>query len=445
MSMTVTIECPACATTFPVDPEKVPAGGARTECTVCHTPFRVDDPAPEVEGEAFLDPWDVPEEGAGSATEGEGEQDGWEPEPADAWEEEGGESGGWDAVTADAGEDYGEDAVTAEADEDYGEDAVTAEADEDYGEDAVMAVEDGGPDDESDREEPLSAIETESSEMADMMDDGLILADEAGAAVVSGEEPSPPADGLVTEQWSELVVDEAEGDVAADLESWGGTGDDADWVVDTEDGGVDLSGLDVEMDSIETVEGQMLAAQDEAGLAEPAEGIEHPFVPESDLGGDLLGGDEMVLPADALDGLDDDATDGEPGIGDAPASEVDQDAGDEATWDLGGSADDEIASDEPAAADVPAEDGEEVFQFGRRDPHDKARRLARVLVSDMITYNPERHEQALADDRLREDFQDEIDKSWAEYVEQVGPEIAESTAYWKDALNEILARGETLF
>ncbi|HSM03045.1 MAG TPA: zinc-ribbon domain-containing protein [Longimicrobiales bacterium] len=422
--MTFTIECPACATTFPVDPEKVPAGGARTECTVCHTPFRVDDPAHEVEGEAFLDPWDAPEEGAEAATEGEEEHGGWESEPADVWEEE---------------------------------------ADEDYGEDAVTAVEDGGPDDESDREEPLSAIETEMeegdetledmdgsiddglSEMAEMMDDGLILADEAGVAVGSGEEPSPPGDGLVTDQWSELVVDEAEGEVAADLESWGGTDDDADWIVDTEDEGVDLSGLDVEMDSVETVEGQMLAAQDEAGLAEPAEGIEHPLVPESDLGADLLGGDEMVLPADALDGLDDAGADGEPGIGDAPASEADQDAGDEATWDLGGSADDEIASEEPAAADVPADEGEEVFQFGRRDPHDKARRLARVLVSDMITYNPERHEQALANDRIREDFQDEIDKSWAEYVEQVGPELAESTAYWKDALNEILARGETLF
>ena len=85
------------------------------------------------------------------------------------------------------------------------------------------------------------------------------------------------------------------------------------------------------------------------------------------------------------------------------------------------------------------------FQFGKRDPHEKARRLARVLVSDMITYNPDRHASALAHGTLREDFEEEIDKSWTEYVEQVGTELAESTSYWTDALNDILARGESLF
>ena len=85
------------------------------------------------------------------------------------------------------------------------------------------------------------------------------------------------------------------------------------------------------------------------------------------------------------------------------------------------------------------------FTFGRRDPHDKARRLARVLVSDMIMYNPERHSRAIATGSLREDFDDEIKKSWEEYVDQVGEEIAKGTSYFDDALNEILARGERVF
>ncbi|MDT8340256.1 MAG: zinc-ribbon domain-containing protein [Longimicrobiales bacterium] len=85
------------------------------------------------------------------------------------------------------------------------------------------------------------------------------------------------------------------------------------------------------------------------------------------------------------------------------------------------------------------------FQFGRRDPDEKARRLARVLVSDMVTYNPERHARALELGTIREDFEEEIEKSWAEYVEQVGRELADSTPYWKDALNEILAQGDPLF
>ena len=85
------------------------------------------------------------------------------------------------------------------------------------------------------------------------------------------------------------------------------------------------------------------------------------------------------------------------------------------------------------------------FTFGRRDPHEKASRLARVLVSDMIAYNKERHQQALDGGTLREDFEDEIEKSVAEYVEQVGRELADSTDYFEKALNEILARGQQIF
>ena len=85
------------------------------------------------------------------------------------------------------------------------------------------------------------------------------------------------------------------------------------------------------------------------------------------------------------------------------------------------------------------------FTFGRRDPHEKASRLARVLVSDIITYKPERHQRALDGGTLKQDFEDEIEKSWGEYVDQVGNDLAESTNYFNDALNEILARGEQVF
>ncbi|MEZ4414602.1 MAG: hypothetical protein R3E10_02530 [Gemmatimonadota bacterium] len=46
---------------------------------------------------------------------------------------------------------------------------------------------------------------------------------------------------------------------------------------------------------------------------------------------------------------------------------------------------------------------------------------------------------------LATDFEDEIEKSWNEYVQQVGKEMAESTSYWKDALNQVLARGQAIF
>ena len=85
------------------------------------------------------------------------------------------------------------------------------------------------------------------------------------------------------------------------------------------------------------------------------------------------------------------------------------------------------------------------ISFGRRDPHEKASRLARVLVSDMIAYNPDRHQQALDGGTLKEDFEEEIVKSMSEYVEQVGKELAEGTDYFQKALNEVLARGEQIF
>jgi len=87
----------------------------------------------------------------------------------------------------------------------------------------------------------------------------------------------------------------------------------------------------------------------------------------------------------------------------------------------------------------------QAFSFGKRDPADKARRLARVLVSDMIMYNPERHQRALENDTLANDFEEEIKKSWKEYVEQVGEEMARETDYWTEALNDLLAKGEQVF
>lgn len=75
----------------------------------------------------------------------------------------------------------------------------------------------------------------------------------------------------------------------------------------------------------------------------------------------------------------------------------------------------------------------------------RARRLARALVSDIVAYHPDRWEKSLRAGTLREDFREEILKSWEEYVLQVGQETADQTPYFRNALNEILARGEAVF
>jgi hypothetical protein len=86
-----------------------------------------------------------------------------------------------------------------------------------------------------------------------------------------------------------------------------------------------------------------------------------------------------------------------------------------------------------------------VNPFLTQDPSQKARRLARALISDMVVYHPAKRQEGLREGTLRELFEEEIKKSWEEYSEQVGREIAESTTHFKDALNDILSDGRQLF
>lgn len=89
--------------------------------------------------------------------------------------------------------------------------------------------------------------------------------------------------------------------------------------------------------------------------------------------------------------------------------------------------------------------GKAINPFLSQDPRQKARRLARALVSDIIVYQPDKRQRALKDGNLKQAFDEEIKKSWEEYVQQVGNEMAQSTTFFTDALNEILAGGQRIF
>ncbi len=104
------------------------------------------------------------------------------------------------------------------------------------------------------------------------------------------------------------------------------------------------------------------------------------------------------------------------------------------------------AAPSPPAAAPPADvPRPSVNPFLSRDPKQKARRLARALISDMIVYQPDKRQKALQDGNLKEVFGEEIKKSWGEYVQQVGEDIANSTPFFAEALNEILAGGQAVF
>jgi predicted Zn finger-like uncharacterized protein len=80
-----------------------------------------------------------------------------------------------------------------------------------------------------------------------------------------------------------------------------------------------------------------------------------------------------------------------------------------------------------------------------RSENERAKRLARVLVSDILCYNQEKRDQALQDGTLMTVLGEDIKKSWELYKEKVGPDLASSTNYFKEALNEILADGQEVF
>ncbi len=83
--------------------------------------------------------------------------------------------------------------------------------------------------------------------------------------------------------------------------------------------------------------------------------------------------------------------------------------------------------------------------FLANDPNAKARRLARALISDLVTYFPDRRDEGMREGTLKQLFREEIRKSYDEYVLQVGEEFAEATTHFQEALNDILAGGQRIF
>jgi len=83
--------------------------------------------------------------------------------------------------------------------------------------------------------------------------------------------------------------------------------------------------------------------------------------------------------------------------------------------------------------------------FLANDPNQKAKRLARALVSDMVAYHPQKRDEGMRAGTLKQLFREEIKKSYEEYVDQIGKEFAETTSHFQDALNDVLAGGKKVF
>ena len=98
-----------------------------------------------------------------------------------------------------------------------------------------------------------------------------------------------------------------------------------------------------------------------------------------------------------------------------------------------------------SSAGVPTPARAPINPFLANDPNAKARRLARALISDLVTYFPDRRDEGMRNGTLRELFREEIKKSYEEFVDQVGKEFADSTTHFQEAVNDILGGGQKLF
>lgn len=91
---------------------------------------------------------------------------------------------------------------------------------------------------------------------------------------------------------------------------------------------------------------------------------------------------------------------------------------------------------QPAAAELSEED---------RKWHERARRLAKALASDLVQYNKVRVEQGLRDGTIAELLGPEIRKSWLYYCQVIPKHIVDGTDYFKEQLNTIVGKGLKIF
>ena len=82
---------------------------------------------------------------------------------------------------------------------------------------------------------------------------------------------------------------------------------------------------------------------------------------------------------------------------------------------------------------------------GHRDEeaiHNEARRLARLLVSEIKLYNEEQVEEGRRKHDLYERLKEDIDRSRQIYEERIDPRLVRSTDYFYQELVRILAAGD---
>jgi hypothetical protein len=70
----------------------------------------------------------------------------------------------------------------------------------------------------------------------------------------------------------------------------------------------------------------------------------------------------------------------------------------------------------------------------------KARRLARIIVSDIVLYNQAKVEQGVREGNFYSLLADDIREGERLYQQRVAPEVREKTSFLKDAFEDLFAK-----
>jgi hypothetical protein len=77
----------------------------------------------------------------------------------------------------------------------------------------------------------------------------------------------------------------------------------------------------------------------------------------------------------------------------------------------------------------------------QKDPHERAQRLARIIVGEIVLYHKDKIVEAIKNDCLFEDLERELEEARTYYEKNVDPAVRAQTGYFDQAVVDILVKG----
>jgi hypothetical protein len=78
----------------------------------------------------------------------------------------------------------------------------------------------------------------------------------------------------------------------------------------------------------------------------------------------------------------------------------------------------------------------------RKDPHERAQRLARIIVNELVLYHKDRIVEAIKNDALFDVLERELAEGRKYYEKNIDPTVLAQTDYFDRAVVDILVRGQ---